>query len=368
MISRRHVRSLPFVFGLVALLAIDPSPISAASGDAIRTGLWVMQKLPAEAQTLHELESQLRANHNLSGVCLHISWDQIEKESGKPSFDDIDQTVAIFRRAGMKYQLCLKPGVHTPAFVYAEGARAFETQISNRNRRNFGAAVKIPVPWDPAYERAFERVIKQLGERYARDPLCVSVVLTCANFMSAEMHLPKAQSDLARWRALDNYELRLFEVYKKFTDVWATAFPTQEISLHLSRVLDLPPSFQEGLIDYGLDKYPKRFSIQSCQLTGRKEDTGGMTYDLVQKYRDRAHHGFQSLAGLNGPDGRMGSPEIAALNLVHAGAEYWELWHGDGFSVTTSSQAASVWREARQLGYEAYKKKLIAEGQYRQRR
>ena len=79
-------------------------------------------------------------------------------------------------------------------------------------------------------------------------------------------------------------------------------------------------------------------------------------------------HGFQSLAGLNGPDGRMGSPEIAALNLVHAGAEYWELWHGDGFSVTTSSQAASVWREAGQLGYEAYKKKLIAEGQYRQRR
>ena len=60
MISRRHLRSLPFVFGLVALLAIDRSPLSAASGDAIRTGLWVMQKLPADAQTLHELESQLR--------------------------------------------------------------------------------------------------------------------------------------------------------------------------------------------------------------------------------------------------------------------------------------------------------------------
>ena len=74
-------------------------------------------------------------------------------------------------------------------------------------------------------------------------------------------------------------------MYKKFTDVWATAFSTQEISLHLSKVLDLLPSFQEGLIDYGLDKYPKRFSIQSCQLTGRKEDTGAMTYDLVQKYR-----------------------------------------------------------------------------------
>ena len=107
MISRRHLRSLPFVIGLVALLAIDRSSLSAASGDAIRTGLWVMQKLPEDAQTLHELESQLRANHNLSGAFLHISWDQVEKQAGKPSFAAIDQTVAMLRRVGMKYQLCL---------------------------------------------------------------------------------------------------------------------------------------------------------------------------------------------------------------------------------------------------------------------
>ena len=28
--------------------------------------------------------------------------------------------------------------------------------------------------------------------------------------------------------------------------------------------------------------------------------------------------------------------KMAALNVVHAGGEYWELWHGDGFSVETS--------------------------------
>jgi hypothetical protein len=268
----------------------------------------------------------------------------------------------------MKYQLCLKPGVHTPSFVYADGARSFETRVTNPHRANVGEAVRIPIPWDPIYERDFSRIIHQLGQRYASDPLCVSVVLTCANFMSAEMHLPKTRQDLSRWQALGDYETRLLEVYKNFIDVWGTAFPKQDLNLHASKVLDLPPSFCERVVDAGLSRFPQRFSIQSCQLTGRKEDTGGMTYDLVQKYRDRAHHGFQSLAGLNRPDGRMGSPEIAALNLVHAGAEYWELWHGDGFSVTTSSQAANAWREARQLGYEAYKKKLIAEGKYRQRR
>ena len=169
----------------------------------------------------------------------------------------------------------------------------------------------IPVPWDPIYQRNFSRVIRQLGERYAGDPLCVSVVLTCANFMSAEMHLPKTREDLAKWAALGNYQEKLLDVYKKYTDEWARAFPRQEISLHISKVVDLPPEFFERIVDYGLSKYPSRFTIQNCQLTGRREDTGMMTYDLIQKYRDRAHHGFQSLAGLSHPNERMGSIEMA---------------------------------------------------------
>ncbi len=240
--------------------------------------------------------------------------------------------------------------------------------MRNPHRANVGQMVRVPVPWDPVYERNLSEIIQQLGERYAQDPLCVSVVLTCANFMSAEMHLPKSPSDLMHWRALGDYQSRLLEVYEKFADEWAQAFPRQEISLHLSKVLDLPTSFLERIIDYGLRKYPERFSLQNCQLTGRKEDTGMMTYDLVQKYRERAHHGFQSLAGLSPPNERMGSIEMAALNLVHAKGEYWELWHGDGFSEETSGAVAQVWREAREMGYDAYKKKLISEGKYRQRR
>ena len=103
----------------------------------------------------------------------------------------VDKTVEILRRIGMKYQLCLKPGASTPAFVYDEGAQAFPTQITNRYRANVGESVKIPVPWDPAYEKDFSRIIAALGQRYSSDPLCVSVVLTCANYLSAEMHLPR---------------------------------------------------------------------------------------------------------------------------------------------------------------------------------
>lgn len=331
----------------------------------IRTGVWVMQKLPPDAATRAEMTAQLRDNPNLSGVCLNFGWKTIEPEAGKPNFTALDLTVADLRKLGLKYQLCLKAGADTPGFVYAEGAQAFRTQVTNPHRANVGEVINIPIPWDPVYERSFSAIIKRLGDRYASDPLCVSVVLTCANFLSAEMHLPKTRSDLARWAALGDYGEKLFGVYQRYTSEWAHAFPCQEISLHLSKVLDLPPSFLERVIENGLSAYPQRFTLQNCQLSGRKEDIGNMSYELVMKYRDRAHHGFQSLAGLSKPNERMGSVEMAALNLVHAQGDYWELWHGDGLSPATSATVAQTWAEAKRLGYDAYKKKLISENKYR---
>lgn len=326
-----------------------------------------MQKLPEDERGVAQMAAEAKANPNLSGLCLHIEWKMIQKQAGQADFTVVDRAVKALHGIGMKYQICLKPGANTPEFVYAQGAKGFQSRVTNPYRANVGQAIQIPVPWDPIYEENFSWIIRELGKRYSSDPLCVSVVLTCANFLSAEMHLPKSPEDRSRWQSLGSYETNLLAVYKKYTDEWATAFPRQEISLHLSKVIDLPASFNDAVIDYGLSKYPNRFSIQNCQLTGRKEDTGMFTYDIVQRYRGKMHHGFQSLAGLSHPNERMGSIEMAALNLVHADGEYWELWHGDGFSVSTSAAILKAWDDAKKLGYEAYRQKLISDGKYRQR-
>ena len=326
-----------------------------------------MQRLPRDTGELNQAATEIAKNRNLSGVCLHVLWNELEKVPGKPDFSMVDKTVAEFHRLGMKYELGFGPGAHTPKFIFDEGAQAFSTKVPNPHRANFGETIQIPIPWDPIYQREFSRRIEQLGNRYAQDPLCVSVVLTCANAMSAEMHLTKTREDLSKWQAMGDYEGKLLDVYKKYTDEWARAFPHQEVSLHLSKVLDLPPAFYGRIVDYGLSKYPTRFSIQNCQLTGRKEDVGTMTYDLILKYRERLHHGFQSVAGFGGRGDRMGSIEMAALNVVRAEGEYWELWHGDGMSLETPAAVAKAWKEAKQLGYDAYKGKLISEGKYRQR-
>jgi Beta-galactosidase len=351
---------------LIAVAISDRASLLAESGSPLRTGLWVTQRVPENTGEMTEFESMVRTNPHLSGVCLHIGWKELERESGHLDFSAIDKTVAVLRRIGRKYELGIKPGADTPPFIYEEGGQSFATHVTNPHRPNFGEAVVIPVPWDPIYQSHFSHVIQQLGERYAADPLCVSVVLTCANYMGAEMHLPKRPEDRAKWNAMGDCEAKLLEVYMKYTDEWAKAFPKQAISLHLSQVLDLPSRFFERIIDYGLSKYAERFTIQNCQLRGRKEDTGLQSYDLVQKYRDRAHHGFQSVAGFSHSGERMGSIQMAVLNLVHANGEYWELWHGDGVSAETSARIAKAWEKARRLGYDAYKDNLISEGSYRQ--
>jgi hypothetical protein len=354
---------LTFLFVLTLFIS-GRVPIFAVSGPPLRTGLWMMQRIEA-ADEAGAFEAQVRANPHLSGVCLHIGWKAIEKEPGHLDFSAIDKSVAVLRRIGMKYELGIKPGADTPSFVYQQGAQSFETRVMNPHRANFGAAVAIPIPWDEKYQEHFSRLIARLGERYASDPLCVSVVLTCANFMSSEMHLPKTAEDRAKWNAMGDYEAKLLAVYKKYTDQWSKAFPKQAITLHLSQVLDLPWTFFERIVDYGVSKYPERFTIQNCQLTGRRDDTGIQSYDLIQKYRDRAHHGFQSAAALSRGGERMGSTEMAVLNVVHAQGEYWELWHGDGLSVETCAAITQAWEKAKAQGYDDYKKNLIVAGKYR---
>ncbi len=348
-------------------MLLGNAPALAAQSPPLLSGLWVTQKMPANDFELSSFAKAVAANPNLTGICLHIGWKDIEKQSGKLDFSAIDKTVEVLRQIGRKYELSVKPGAETPAYVYEEGAKPFLTRANNPHRPNFGQKLTIPVPWDPVYQRNFSRVIEELGRRYAADPLCVSVVLTCANFQSAEMHLPQTPEDRAKWKGMGNYEEKLLQVYKKYTDEWAKAFPKQAISLHLSKVLDLPPSFNERIIEYGLSKYPERFTIQNDQLTGRKEDIAVMAYSLVQKYRDRARHGFQSAGAFVHGGERMGSMEMAALNMVHAKGEYWELWHDDGLSVEVSENVSATWKEAIDLGYDAYKKMLISKGKYRDR-
>jgi hypothetical protein len=111
-----------------------------------------------------------------------------------------------------------------------------------------------------------------------------------------------------------------------------------------------------------LERHPRQLALQRNTLNGRKE-TGGPD-DPILKYKGRLANGYQSLASFRTPD-RQGSIEMSTLNFVRADSLYWELWQGDGKDAQLSARVWAAVEEARKLGYERYKQKLVAAGLYR---
>ena len=127
-------------------MLLGNAPALAAQSPPLLSGLWVTQKMPANDFELSSFAKAVAANPNLTGICLHIGWKDIEKQSGKLDFSAIDKTVEVLRQIGRKYELSVKPGAETPAYVYEEGAKPFLTRANNPHRPNFGQKLTIPVP------------------------------------------------------------------------------------------------------------------------------------------------------------------------------------------------------------------------------
>ena len=155
--------------------------------------------------------------------------------------------------------------------------------------------------------------------------------VTGANFQSGEAHLPKGPKDVEKWKALE-YRDRLSKAYERYIDIFAGAFPRQQLCLHLSVAIDAKDGVLEEAVAYGMQRYPDRFTLQNCQLSGKGNNTGLFSYALIQKYTGKAHVGYQSLAFLSeGEKGaRMGSPKKAVENFVRGQGEYWEIWDTNG--------------------------------------
>jgi hypothetical protein len=350
------------VFRLLAGLALA----AVLEGQSLHGLYWMIPAPGSEKEARLDL-SVLKSNPYLTGVLMSARWKELEPAREKYDFSALDRGIAAVREGGKQYKLAIVPGMDSPKYIYAAGAERFPAKVINPNRPNYGEKGSIPVPWDPVYQKHFSRLIRKLGERYGSDPLLVSVTLTCANFMSPEMHLPRTAQDMEIWRKLGLTSDRLLAVYEKYMDEWAASFPGRFVCLHMSpSVLFADCTADEfacRIAQYAMEYHPGKFALQRDTLMGRREMEVRPT-DPMFKYKDGLLIGYQSLSAFVYPQ-RQGSIEMSALNFVRARAQYWELWQGDGRDTGTCSKVATAMEEARKLGYEKYKQKLIAAGLFR---
>ena len=325
--------------GPIAVQGAEAADVRSVPAKAMMTGLvWSVGKNRGKRLSGAEIEEILNANPHVSGLFLHRDWREVEPARGTFDWKSLDGAVEAARRKGRFYKLSFKPGTGTPDWVYSKqgdgavGAAVFETIGPNPNRKaTYQKPVRIPVPWDPVFLGEFERFVAAAGRRYASDPLCAAVAITGANFQSAEVHLPKRPEDIERWETL-GYREKLPEAYERYIDLFAEAFPRQQLCLHISTAVRKDDGIMENAVAYGARRYPDRLTLQNCQLNGKSNNTRLYSYALLQQYAGKLHLGYQSLALIaEGERGkRMGDPQRAVANFVRGHGEYWELWDANG--------------------------------------
>jgi hypothetical protein len=320
---------------------------------------------------LQALDSTLRDNPYLSGVYIIQHWNLVEPENGVFQFDRLDQVIDVIRKHDRHYKLAIAPGIYCPQWLYEEDCEAFNTTGSNPAREEiFEQPVQIPLPWDPIFQKYYLRVIDEVGKRYGHDDSLHAVTLTMANFMSPEWHLPYQKSDRERWAEYDGYAEKIVKAWETGIDRFAEVFPGKQLVLEASSWPIGDSALGGAVIDYGATTYPQRFTIQINQLIGRYDMLQNKSYrkllDYKAKHGANINIGIQNLKGWEYPSTRkaQGSLEMNVYNYLQSGAEYWELWYGDGQNITTCENLSKSVAEAKLMGLVAYRERLEEAGQY----
>ena len=52
-----------------------------------------------------------------------------------------------------------------------------------------------------------------------------------------------------------------------------------------------------AIVNNGAERHPSQFTVQSCQLNGRTDNTDVFSYRIVTEYKELVWHGFQNVEG-----------------------------------------------------------------------
>lgn len=244
--------------------------------------------------------SHALAQDGITGVSVSAEWDVLEPQRGRHDWSSLDADVALVAGAGRRAALRIHPGISTPEWVYAAGARRFRFEDRNPNhgesgnRRNQtrGQTLTLPVPWDEDFLVAWEAFVAAAGAHYRDERAVAMVHVTGPNKHSAEMVLPRQPDDRQRWLEMGYTEDKLVGAWKRSLDAYARAFPRAALVLNLSPAI-LDDKVVERVVAYGIERHGKRVFLQNNILLGENANRGRVDWPILERYRDVTTIGFQ---------------------------------------------------------------------------
>jgi len=301
-------------------------PPQTPADDSLPSGLVVV----IENKAARELDLRALNNPYVRGVALQIRWRDIEPEEGKPDWSRLDQVFAAAESSKKWVQLLLFAGLFSPAWAL-QGARteSFRVQYGP----GAGTPENLPMPWDTVYLNRWFAFVKQLSERYGKNPAFRVAAAAGPTSVSAEFTLPNRPEDIQKWISLGYTPSKYIEAWRKTFQEYAAAFPNQYVSLSCGSSLNINDlgkrdprarrPTKEAVINEGIRILGRRFALQDSNLDGNPEKQfGPHNVPLVIGYNGRIVTGFQlrtSCLHNSGNMGAEGNPPLALKKSIDRG-------------------------------------------------
>jgi hypothetical protein len=319
----------------VALLLL---PVAVAGGPGLAVGKSETPLSPprgifALSSGARPIPARVLEDATVNGISLRATWSDMEPRAGAFSWV-FDREIERAARAGKPVMLRVTAGANTPDWVFKAGAERFDFTEANPHRKQAGAALRTPVPWDPVFRAKWTAFIKALGERYADRDAVLLVHMAGPSKASAEMHLPRTGADKSHWTRIGYSKAKLVGAWQSVIDAYAAAFPRQYLAMNVAT-----PVYDDGVVEevlaYASRTLGRRFAVQHNALAAKTRPQW-ITHARVAGYRDRALVGFQLLSPVS-PQGafneegrRFGGTMAQATKLaLDAGARYIEIYASD---------------------------------------
>jgi hypothetical protein len=212
--------------------------------------------------------ASILGNQYVKGISVRSSWDSIEHMEGSFDWSRIDNLVSQAEIAGKKVSIAIAPGVNTPEWVYAKGARKFYFIDRNPYHPTYGHELYCPMPWDDVYLISWINFIEALASRYGKNPT-VSWIRTTGpmNTVTMDWNLQEKEDWDKYIGTGDEFsDEKLVGAIKKVIDSFAVAFPSKPLSLAIAKtkITDKSPFLTAAteVTNYGFSNYPNQFLIQ----------------------------------------------------------------------------------------------------------
>ena len=252
--------------------------ISMLSGTELsQSGIFAVVR----GEHLEKFPETLFAGSAIDGITIYMSLKTIAPFPGQYDWKRLDEILSLCRKYHKPVNLAIIGGRWVPEWLYERGAQKFSWRYYTEHVDAGTSDASAPVPWDDIYLTAMSAAIRELGKRYAADPLIVSIQVTgpaLENGLEANLNISRKEAE-----SIGYTPEKLIAAWQRMFQVCAEAFPRQNLSwcIHDMFPEERSPLVGRTIRTWAAKHYPDRLMLMACYLTHQSWfDRGNQAVDI----------------------------------------------------------------------------------------